>query len=113
MQLNLSDTTTNLIETYDYVTKALDSGRSLDVIYLDFSKSFDKIPTTRLIEKLSKLSIPEYIVDWINVFVTGRTQRVQLRGRFSLQKEIGSGVPQAFLGSGVPAFFPLFYLIYT
>ena len=32
------------------VTTKLDNGRSVDVIYLDFAKAFDKVPTQRLLQ---------------------------------------------------------------
>ena len=35
--------TTNL----EVVTEAADSGKSIDVIYLDFAKAFDKVPPER------------------------------------------------------------------
>ena len=34
---------TNLLSFLEDVTKANDEGKSLDVIYLDFSKAFDKV----------------------------------------------------------------------
>ncbi len=43
---------TNLIEYLDTLTKLLDAGHSVDVIYLDFAKASDKVPHQRLIKKL-------------------------------------------------------------
>ena len=34
---------TNLLAFLEYITKQLDEGNSVDVIYLDFSKAFDKV----------------------------------------------------------------------
>ena len=34
-------------------TQALDRGKDVDVIYLDFAKSFEKVPHKRLLRKLS------------------------------------------------------------
>ena len=39
---------TNLLSFLEDVTKAIDEGKPLDVIYLDFSKAFDKVPHKRL-----------------------------------------------------------------
>jgi Reverse transcriptase (RNA-dependent DNA polymerase) len=44
--------TTNLIEFMDTVTKNIDSGKPVDVFYLDFSKAFDSVPYERLLIKL-------------------------------------------------------------
>jgi len=35
---------TNLISFYDQVTRLLEEGKAMDVIYLDFSKAFDIVP---------------------------------------------------------------------
>ena len=34
---------TNLISFYDWVTRLVDEGRAVDVVYLDFSKAFDSL----------------------------------------------------------------------
>jgi len=39
----------------DKVTGFVDSGNSIDVIFLDFVKAFDKVPHKRLILKLESL----------------------------------------------------------
>ena len=44
--------TTNLLEFLDKITEAADRGIATDVVYLDFAKAFDKVPTERLLKKL-------------------------------------------------------------
>eukprot|EP00061_Rhincodon_typus_P013114 g39283.t1 len=34
---------TNLIEFFKEVTKVFDEGRAVDIVYMDFSKAFDKV----------------------------------------------------------------------
>ena len=41
---------TNLLEYLETVTKLLDEGVPVDVIYLDFAKAFDKVPHARLLK---------------------------------------------------------------
>ena len=43
---------TNLIEFFEEVTKQVDEGKAVDVVYMDFSKAFDKVPRGRLMSKM-------------------------------------------------------------
>ena len=43
---------TNLLQFIESVTKSVDDGNSLDIVYLDFAKAFDKVPYQRLFRKL-------------------------------------------------------------
>ena len=43
---------TNLIEFFEGVTKKVDEGSVVDVVYMDFSKVFDKVPHGRMLHKI-------------------------------------------------------------
>ena len=85
---------TNLIEFFERVFEWYDQGDSLDIIYLDFSKAFDKVPHKRLIKKLEGYGIQEDVLRWIAEWLGDRKQRVQLNGHRSGWMEVRSGVPQ-------------------
>ena len=86
--------TTNLLQFLERVTTEVDMGRSMDVIYLDFSKAFDKVPHRRLIEKFKSLGIGGEVVQWIEEWLRGRKQRTVLNGEASDWSAVLSGVPQ-------------------
>jgi len=44
---------TNVISFYDLVTSLVDEGKAVDVAYPDFSKAFDTVSHSTLLEKLA------------------------------------------------------------
>ena len=79
---------------------------SLDVIYLDFQKAFDKVPHQRLILKLKSHGMGTSIINWIEQWLTDRRQRVVVDEEVSSWKSVLSGVPQgSVLG-------PILFLVY-
>ena len=76
-------TNTNLITYLDYITKKLDDNQPVDVLYLDFSKAFDKVPHKRLLQKLKCYQFPDDIINWIEAWLENRRQRVVINGEFS------------------------------
>ena len=86
--------TTNLLEFMEKATTVVDGGDGFDVVYLDFAKAFDKVPTERLLKKVKAHGIRGRVLDWIEDWLKGRRQRVVLNGKFSSWEEVLSGVPQ-------------------
>ena len=77
-----------------------------DLIIMDFSKAFDKVPHRRLQYKLNWYSIRGTTHAWIQNFLQGRSQRVVSEGTQSSSHPVLSGVPQGtVLG-------PILFLIY-
>ena len=76
------------------MAQALDRGNSIDIIYMDFKKAFDKVPHQRLIYKIRALGINEEITIWIKDYLTDRTRKVIINGKSSEWKPVTSGTPQ-------------------
>ena len=67
---------TNLLCFLEEITKWVDDGSPVDVIYLDFQKAFDKVPHQRLISKLKAHGMGNSIINWIEQWLKDRRQRV-------------------------------------
>jgi hypothetical protein len=85
---------TNLIETMDIVTEALNRGFFVILILLDFSRAFDTVCHRFLIAKLEAYGFDAAIVNWIRNFLSNRKQRVVMGTAYSEWVEVASGVPQ-------------------
>ena len=55
----------NLLQFLDQVTRVIDEGRCVDVVYLDFAKAFNMVPHLRLMEKHTQHGIGGNVWDWI------------------------------------------------
>ena len=78
----------------------------IDLIIMDFSKAFDKVPHRRLNYKLYWYGIRGNTHEWILYFLCGRSQRVVLEGESSDSEPVVSGIPQGtVLG-------PVLFLLY-
>ena len=85
---------TNLLCFLEEITKWVDDGSPVDVIYLDFQKAFAKVPHQRLIRKLKSHGMGNSIINWVEQWLTDSRQRVVVDGEVSSWKSVLSGVPQ-------------------
>ena len=88
------------------MTSYLISGVRTDLIILDFSKAFDKVPHERLLRKLLHYGIGGRTHSWIREFLSNRLQEVIVDGSASEPAPVISGVPQ------VTVLGPVLFLIF-
>jgi hypothetical protein len=81
-------------------------GFSVDVVYLDIAKAFDRVPHQRLFLKFKAIGLSGCLLNWCCDFVTNRKQKVVMDSYSGSWHDIISGVPHgSVLG-------PLFFIIY-
>ena len=71
------------------VTLHVHEGNPVDIVYLDFSKAFDKVPYKRLFRKLEAHGVTGSVLNWIR----NRRQKVCISQQDSYWRDVTSGVP--------------------
>ena len=98
--------TTQLLSLVHTLCQTINSKGQTDIIFLDFSKAFDKVSHNTLLQKLKHYGVRGETHSWIRSFLSSRTQTVVMDGEKSTPCEVLSGVPQGtVLG-------PILFLIY-
>ena len=101
----LSSVTQLISSCHDWATTIRSRGQ-VDVVFLDLSKAFDKVPHRRLSVKLSYYGISGSTLTWINDFLHNRVQAVSVNGSHSTWDNVTSRVPQG------PVHGPALFLLY-
>ena len=78
----------------DLILMFTESSCSVDMIYLDFSKAFDKVDHGVLLHKLKDMGITGNLGIWFNSFLSNRYHFMRLPGGSSTASPVISGVPQ-------------------
>ena len=90
--LKKRSTLSNLIYSIRHWLSSLNSGKSTDVIYVDFAKAFDSVSHSKLLHKLISYGFSWKLHAWISTWLSGRTQTVKLGSSFSSPKSVLSGI---------------------
>ncbi len=86
------DDTVNILH---YILQHVDKPRNYArILFVDFSSAFNTILPDLLSDKLTQLSVPTSICQWITNFLTDRQQLVRLGKLTSITLTISTGKPQ-------------------
>ena len=92
-----SSTTHYLIKLTDEAYKSTDKGNATTAITIDYSKAFDLVDHSTLINKLSVLGVRKNLLNLVLSFLSDRKHYTNANGVKSEQVSITCGVPQGTL----------------
>ena len=87
-------TISQILLQQDQILEGLQNDSNIDIIYIDFSKAFDKVDMGLLTHKIMSLEIIGNCGKWISSFFQNRKQRVIVNDEISDEEDIRSGIPQ-------------------
>ena len=87
-------TTAALIAILDAVTTMLQTNTAVIVIALDFSKAFDTVRHSTLMEKMKLLDMPDCVYNWIVNFLTDHEHCTIYDGLMSILEQITASIIQ-------------------
>ena len=70
---------TNVISFYEWANSLMNEGKTVDVFYLDFSKTFDTVSHS-ILGKLTVCGLYRYTHCWVKNWLEGWGQRVVVNG---------------------------------
>ena len=86
--------------------RALDKGEYFSALFMDLSKTFDKINHDLLIAKLKVYGFSEEALKFMKSCLKNWKQKVQINNKFSSERDVITGVPQGSIDG--PLLFNLF-----
>ena len=72
----------------------LDQGYDICAVFFDYSKAFDMVPHSILLQKLRSYNVNPHILRWLANYLSNRLQYVCANGASSNTLPVSSGVPQ-------------------
>ncbi len=84
----------NLILQEERVTRFLDEGHTVNLVYLDFAKTFDAVNHLFLLAKLKFSGIDGAVLNLIKSYLSNRSYQVQIDDVLSEEAPCLSGIPQ-------------------
>ena len=76
------------------ILTGFDSGLLTGMILIDLQKAFDTINHDILLRKMSALRFSDRSINWFQSYLSNRSFRVNVQGKYSCIAKIGCGVPQ-------------------
>ena len=83
-----------LLAHVERLTFNVQNDENVDAIYLDFSKTFDKVDHAILLQKLQNIGIRGQLLNQLKSFLIERVQKVSVNTFLSYESTVISGVPQ-------------------
>ena len=74
--------------------RALERGKNVTAVFLDFQKAFDRVWHHGLLHQLTALCISPRSLTWLTSYLSDRSITVRVGSTCSEHKSISSGVPQ-------------------
>ena len=76
---------------------ALDIGKTIEVLFIDFKKAFDSVDHTIVLNKVQGKGLAGELYEWLTDYLVNRQQYTDLNGVYSKTQTVEYGVPQGFL----------------
>ena len=83
-----------LIDLLHMWHSALDKGKSVCAVFIDYAKAFDHVHHSTILQTLKSFGVEPVIINWIHSFLSSRQQRVKLGNTFSDWTTLIAGLPQ-------------------
>ena len=100
-------TTTTLAEILDEIFQGAEERKKTSILLVDQSSAFDTVEHRILLRKLKAYNVGEDALEWIENYLSNRSQFVAIGGGVSRMTQVTTGVPQ---GSVIG---PLLYAVFT